>query len=98
MPYKNKKDKAAWFRRMFDDMKIITFGGRCFHCGAKERGSRNEPTLLEFAHIEPTGLNGRGRGQSARVYDIKNNQDKYILLCGQCHSEFDWGGGEEVQF
>jgi hypothetical protein len=53
---------------------------------------------LEFAHVKPTGLtglNGRGRGQTQRYYDIKNNPDAYELLCNSCHLEFDLRKGHD---
>ena len=59
------------------------FGGECKYCGAKH--------ALEFAHLEPTGLSGKGRGQGARVRNIRNNRDSYTLLCRGCHREFDSG-------
>jgi len=40
---------------------------------------------LEFAHIAPTGLRGRGRGQTQRYYDIKRHPECYELLCDPCH-------------
>lgn len=42
-------------------------------------------TNLEFAHIIPTGLNGRGRGQTQRYRDIEQNPDSYMLLCKKHH-------------
>lgn len=44
---------------------------------------------LEFAHLESTGLNGKGRGQSRRVMDIKKNPGSYKLLCKYHHKMFD---------
>ena len=44
---------------------------------------------LEFAHIKPTKLHSVGRGKKNRVLDIRNNKDKYTLLCHNCHKEFD---------
>ena len=61
-----------------------------------ERGnkcSRCPSTVdLEFAHVKPTSLYGRGRGQMRRINDIRKNPDAYELMCKDCHSKFDRGG------
>lgn len=56
-------------------------GGRCRDCGV-EWG-------LEFAHLEPTECVGRGRGKYKRLKDVRENMDKYTLLCQPCHEAFD---------
>lgn len=61
-------------------------GGRCERCHSKRK------KVLEFAHIKPTTLNGRGRGQSRRYLDIKRNPTSYRLLCKACHKLFDRTG------
>lgn len=57
------------------------FGGVCRLCGA--------PNRLQFAHLTPTGLAGKGRGQGARMRDIVRHPQHYILLCVYCHRDFD---------
>lgn len=57
------------------------FGNRCTICSSTD--------TLEFAHITPTGLNGKGRGGLDRAYDIKRNTDSYRLLCRPCHLRYD---------
>jgi len=59
------------------------FGGCCKRCGSK--------TKLEFAHLEPTGINGRGRGGPNRYYNIKKFRHCFILLCRACHLKLDGG-------
>lgn len=49
------------------------YGNRCYFCSAT--------TGLEFAHVLPTKLNGKGRGRSRRLIDVKHNTDKYLLTC-----------------
>ena len=57
-------------------------GKSCRKCGTKGK--------LQFAHVRKTKLCGKtGRGKQARMYDVKNNLDCYILLCKSCHREFD---------
>ncbi len=60
---------------------IESYGGECQNCGSK--------ATLEFAHIAPTGLSGPGRGFSARVEDVMRHPRKYILLCRDCHNNYD---------
>lgn len=64
---------------------IELHGGKCSVsiCGSTSN--------LEFAHVQPTGLKGEGRGRKERVYDIRDNPDSYILLCSGCHKALDEG-------
>jgi 5-methylcytosine-specific restriction endonuclease McrA len=56
-------------------------GGKCRDCGVTYG--------LEFAHTEPTDCTGRGRGSYERLRDVRNNPEKYTLLCQPCHEAFD---------
>ena len=44
-----------------------------------------------FAHLAPTRLKGRGRGQMRRYQDIRRHPEAYALLCGTCHLHLDLG-------
>ena len=57
------------------------FGNSCSNCNSK--------ATLQFAHIQPTSLNGKGRGRKERILDIRKNRDSYRLLCSTCHSIYD---------
>lgn len=70
----------GWIKRAFKKLRKA-FGGACRICGSTEK--------LQFAHLEPTNVKGRGRGRKERYYDIKNNPDSYILLCEPCHRTLD---------
>jgi len=74
----NKTNK--WIVEAFNKLREL-YGGECAICGSKER--------LEFAHVKPTELEGRGRGRKERYYDISSNPDCYMLLCHWCHREHD---------
>lgn len=67
---------------------IEKFGEKCQNsrCGATYD--------LEFAHVKPTGLRGRGRGRKERISDVRKHPECYRLLCGACHELFDDGGLE----
>lgn len=43
---------------------------------------------LEFAHKNPC-LMGEGRGSTLRYRMIYNNLQDYILLCHECHLDYD---------
>jgi len=62
---------------------IKAFYGKCWFCGSIEH--------LEFFHIIPTELNGRGRGFLKRMYDIAKNPTCYGLACKDCHYLYDNG-------
>lgn len=60
------------------------FGDVCARC-TETRG-------LEFAHVRPTYLSGRGRGSYARYADVRDNPSAYTLLCRACHYTLDREG------
>jgi hypothetical protein len=67
-------------RKLMTELRAA-FGDRCDLCGARD--------ALEFAHIEPNGCVGKGRGGLVRAYSIKNNPAHYRLLCHTCHQRYD---------
>jgi len=68
------------YNRLFNELRQA-FGGKCVVCG--------QLYSLEFAHLKETGLDGEGRGQRKRYYDIKNHPDAYTLMCKKHHEKFD---------
>jgi hypothetical protein len=74
------RKQNEWVKRRWQRL-IEEFGGACDACGAT--------WTLEFAHVKPTGLNGRGRGKYRRLRDILRNRDAYRLLCRECHLIMD---------
>lgn len=56
------------------------FNFRCCSCFSKEE--------LEFAHKEPCML-GKGRGGTLRYRLIYNNLKDFLLLCHDCHINYD---------
>lgn len=52
---------------------IRLFGNQCWFC--------DSTSLLEFAHIRPTGLHGKGRGKSKRISDVRKHPYDYALTC-----------------
>jgi hypothetical protein len=75
--------RGNWRHRVFKLREAR--GDRCENCGVKGKTNKEGIPSLEFAHIKPTGLNGRGRGQTQRVLDIERHPDAYRLLCKECH-------------
>lgn len=43
----------------------------------------------EWAHLEPTGLRGNGRGRNKRILDILKHRKSYARLCKKCHKILD---------
>ena len=70
----------VWIVEAFKRLREA-YGGKCAICGSSER--------LEFAHVRPTSLMGRGRGRKERYYDVSNNPECYMLLCHDCHRDHD---------
>ena len=69
-----------WVKRRWARL-IEEYGGACQDCG--------KTFDLEFAHLGETGLKGRSRGKSRRLFDILHNRDLYLLLCFVCHDILD---------
>ena len=45
-------------------------------------------------HGFPSDLNGSGRGQGDKAYDIFNHPLSYMLMCNEHHEEYDRENGE----
>ncbi len=58
-------------------------------CGARLSWNSFGRPSLEFAHVAPTPLVGRGRGSTARAYDIRRHPEAYKLVCRACHRKMD---------
>ena len=74
----------VWLRKQYD--------GMCNKCGW--------PSHSEFAHVNPTGLSGRGRGNTRRLANILRYPASYTLLCSECHRKYDEkkrGGGKSTE-
>jgi hypothetical protein len=67
------------------EILIERFGGKCWFENCEE----DDPTKLEFAHIFPTRLKGRGRGRKERIYDVSKNPDCYALVCSYHNGQID---------
>lgn len=74
------RKKFRELRRRYGNTCAIQLTPECTH---------SAPRWLEFAHVAPTSLRGRGRGQAARYHDIKRNPHAYILVCRACHLRAD---------
>ena len=60
-------------------------GGAC-EAARLQLGACRRTAGLEFAHLKPTRVYGRGRGRCQRYHDIKNHPESYALLCRHHHS------------
>ena len=67
-------------RPILEKLRIIR-GNKCLQCGNMGK--------LDFAHVRPTRVSGRGRGMDSRMRDIRHHPNDYILLCRKCHLVLD---------
>jgi len=70
-------------RRLRERLRQILGGGRCVACSRED--------YLEFAHLRPTGVSGRSRGSWETLADVRRHLRDYVLLCDDCHKNFDKG-------
>ena len=66
------------------------FGNKCQELTCRAH------THLQFAHVLPTKLRGRGRGRKERLTDIRKHPESYTLFCDKHHKLYD--GGVSLQF
>ncbi len=81
----------AYWQRVRSKL-IAGRGGSCEGLPGEARCESTEE--LEFAHVAPTELNGRGRGYPQRVKDVRDHPAAYRLLCKACHWFLDFGNPE----
>ena len=74
----NRQNK--WLKKKLTELRE-EFNWCCAWCGSADD--------LEFAHLKHTGVKGAGRGLWKRYYDIKNHKDSFMLMCKECHRDFD---------
>ena len=87
----HRQAQARYHARLRERAMALLGGRRCQECGLSEMEDF-EPVRLEFAHVAPTKLNGRGRGTYHRLRDVEKNPEAYRLLCRPCHMDLDYGG------
>lgn len=70
-------------RRALKKMLIEYKGGKCAHCGYNKC-----MRALEFHHLDPTEKDfGISKILTRSVASLKEEADKCILLCANCHAE-----------
>ena len=75
--------KVAKARRKVKIMAIMQKGGRCQHCGYDQCFD-----AMQFHHLDPTQKEfGIGCGNTSSWSKVKDELDKCILLCSNCHAE-----------
>jgi 5-methylcytosine-specific restriction endonuclease McrA len=96
MPDKRKySDRAAYLKRAValrrKKIKALVVkykGGRCQNCGYLR-----SVDALELHHVDSSkktfGISGQGLTRSWKR--VKNEADKCVLLCANCHREFHAG-------
>jgi 5-methylcytosine-specific restriction endonuclease McrA len=88
-------DRAEYLKKAVDkrrkkikEMAIVYKGGKCFFCGYKRCVG-----ALEFHHLDPKGKDfGLGANGLTRSWErTKNELNKCILVCSNCHKEIHAG-------
>ena len=79
---RNKSYSAAIRRK--NGLLIFEYkGGRCFHCGVRER---NNLEIYDYHHIDPsTKLYNIGLILKGPLDRLMTEVDKCLLLCSNCH-------------
>lgn len=88
---KRKWKRAPGYYRGVMQRLREEWGNRCRadRVGLPACGVSGTARQLEFAHKEPTGVIGRGRGRADRYHDIKKHPESFELLCHLCHKLYD---------
>ncbi len=80
----NKKsiNVIDWRRRV--KKKLIEYkGGKCSKCGY----DKDFPAVYHFHHVDPSKKSFCINGKTVKFSSLKEEVDKCILLCANCHSE-----------
>lgn len=84
---KRSKSENVIIWRKKAKIKLVEYkGGECQICGYKRCIS-----ALEFHHIDPSEKDFTISGKSWSLERLKNEADKCILVCSNCHKEIHEG-------
>lgn len=85
---KCRSEAVARRRRKVKEILVAEAGGECFLCGYAKHS-----VALQFHHVEPStksfGLSVRGITRS--IAKLREEAEKCVLLCANCHSEVEAG-------
>ena len=69
-----------------------------FPLGMAPGGTSSKDIIYKWHFVHrhgfPSDIYGSGRGQNAKVSDIKNHPLSYMLMCNEHHEEYDRENGE----
>lgn len=68
-------------RRSYKERAIAYLGGKCQDCGYRDRF----PEVYDFHHLDPTTKDFDVFNTPKPFHRIKEELDKCILLCANCH-------------
>lgn len=80
-------ERCRKYRQRLRERAMVILCGLFPHCKFCQG-----TTKLEMAHVIPTNLDGPSRGMDRRYRDVIANPGCYVLLCHDCHREFDRRG------
>ena len=75
-------------RKKIKSLAVISKGGKCQYCGYNRC-----ICTLDFHHLDPKGKDfGLGQNALTRSWErTKNELDKCVLVCSNCHKEIHAG-------
>jgi len=86
-------DRAAYLiqavtkrRRKIREMAVEYKGGKCVFCGYDKYAG-----ALDFHHIEKKSFGISAKGHSRSWESVKQELDKCVLVCANCHRELHAG-------
>lgn len=85
---RSKRDKEKSYKRYKD--YVNSFKSSCFVC------NENHIATLDFHHIDPL----QKEFTVSRMYSMKKAKDeidKCVVLCSNCHRKFHWGDPDVVK-
>ena len=83
---KNRSSSVIWFRKRLKERAVEYKGGMCECCGY-DRAIE----ALEFHHKDPNEKDFSPSGKSISWERMKNEVDKCMLVCANCHREIHCG-------
>jgi hypothetical protein len=84
---RRESNKSSVIKRRRQNKQILVEykGGKCECCGYNKCVD-----ALEFHHIDPTTKESKNLGTTAAIQKQKEEADKCILVCANCHREIHY--------
>ena len=86
------KENSLKYRKEIADIKKERKKNGCIMCG------ENHPATLDFHHVDAKmkEFNVGRDGSRYGVQTVKNELDKCVVMCSNCHRKLHWEEGSDV--